>query len=72
MTTYYDVCDDPECVACRTLEYVHSMAEQGNSPGELLVAISAAMGIVYDANMEVVTVPREFADDRPNDDEVLH
>lgn len=72
MTTEYELCDDPECVACRAVEYIHTMAESGYSPGEVLVALSSAMDVVYDATLEVVAVPAEFSDDRPNDDEVLH
>ena len=68
-------CKDPECVFCTLAEHMREKVAMGMPAElipELMFDVMKLLGVEYGVfALEEVVAPEEFADDRPNDDEVL-
>ena len=69
-------CKDPECVFCTLAEHMREKVAMGMPPDlipELMFDVMKMLGVEYGVFKleEIVEVPEEFADERPNDDKVL-
>jgi uncharacterized protein with ATP-grasp and redox domains len=69
-------CKDPECAFCTLAEYMREKVAMGMPPDlipELMFDVMKMLGAEYGVFKleEIIEVPEEFADDRPNDDKVL-
>ena len=64
-------CNDPDCINCRTVEFIDYLNDQGLSPGEMMVAIvGAPQHLFVDSGVEVIEVPEDLY--IVNDGEVVH
>ena len=64
-------CNDPDCISCRTVEFIDYLNDQGLSPGEMMATIVGALQHLFvDSGVEFIEVPADI--EIVNDEGTVH